>query len=182
MHRDVSANRTRRREEAVARHNKMTHVRSVNFTVGDFVFVAQQSGKHGKKLRVKWRGPRRVIRAVSDLVFEFEDLITKQCSLLHANRLKFYAGSKLNTQNVCWIPLNTAILTTMLWSTSSIYASMMILVYTSWKQNGVDLMTKNRLGNHSQICRKISLTCLLSSYVRFITGIWSTMRSLSLHN
>jgi len=56
IHRDVATRRTRKREEAVAMHNAKTHVRSVNFELGDYVLVARQASK-GHKLHVRWNGP-----------------------------------------------------------------------------------------------------------------------------
>jgi len=96
MHRDIAQRRSRRREEAISVHNAKTHIKPINFDVGDFVLVAKRSTCHGKKLRLKWTGPRRIIRVVSDFIFEVEDLITGSYALIHSNRLKFYADSQLN--------------------------------------------------------------------------------------
>ena len=52
MHKDVSERRTRHREQASARHNALTHVRAINFEVGDFVLVAKREHNDGHKLRV----------------------------------------------------------------------------------------------------------------------------------
>ena len=89
MHKEVADTRTRQREHAVQRHNARTHVREVNFDVGDFVLVAKREPNDGHKLRVTWRGPRRVTRAMSDLIYECEDLLSGETALFHANRLKF---------------------------------------------------------------------------------------------
>lgn len=96
LHRDVAQAKTRKRQEAVNQHNTKTHVHPANFELGDFVLVAQRVAKDGHKLRVKWRGPRRVTRCVSEYIFEVQDLITLTHTLVHANRLKFYADSQLN--------------------------------------------------------------------------------------
>ena len=96
MHKEVAEQRKRRREQATARHNAKTHVRAVNFDVGDFVLVATREHSDGHKLRVTWRGPRRVTRAVSDLIYECEDLLSGETALFHANRLKFFADDKLD--------------------------------------------------------------------------------------
>lgn len=96
IHKEVSARRTRRRNDAVKRHNERTHVKPVNFEIGDFVMVAKRDKKDGHKLRVVWSGPRRVTRAISELVYECEDLITGAHHNIHANRLKIYADSSLN--------------------------------------------------------------------------------------
>lgn len=96
MHRDVAQRKTKHRQAAIERHNKRTHVRATNFQVGDFVLVAKRSQKDGHKLRVTWTRPRRVTRAVSDLIFECQDLIANVHNLFHANKLKFYADSCLD--------------------------------------------------------------------------------------
>jgi Integrase core domain/Integrase zinc binding domain/Chromo (CHRromatin Organisation MOdifier) domain len=96
MHRQVSALRTRRRSDAVTRHNEKTHVQPANFIVGDYVLVAQRLQNEGHKLRVRWRGPRKVIRICSEYIYEVLDLLTTHQSVVHANRLKFYADSQLD--------------------------------------------------------------------------------------
>ena len=96
IHRETRLRRNNAREAAVKRHNDKTHVRPVNLEVGDYVVVAQKAGTKGHKLRVIWRGTQRITRAVSDLIFECEDLISNSFSLLHANRLKFYADAQLD--------------------------------------------------------------------------------------
>ena len=96
MHKSVAKSRSKVRENAVRRHNARTHVRPVNFEVGDFVLVARQDMADGHKLRVVWQGPRRVVRADSDQVYECEDLISGESNLFHINRLKFYADAQLD--------------------------------------------------------------------------------------
>ena len=96
MHRDIASRRNKKREAAVKRHNKLTHVQPCNFEVGDFVLVAKKNDHDGSKLRVTWKGPRRITRAVSELIYECEDLVTGKCGLIHANRLKPYSDSSLN--------------------------------------------------------------------------------------
>ena len=96
MHKEVAERRTRQREQQTQRHNAKTNVRAVNFDIGDFVLVAKREQNDGHKVRVTWRGPRRVTRAVSDLIFECEDLLSGESALFHANRLKFFADEKLD--------------------------------------------------------------------------------------
>ena len=96
IHRDISKRRNKKREAAIRRHNERTFVQPVNFEIGDFVLVAKKDVHEGSKLQVTWKGPWRIIRAVSDMVFECEDLISGKYSLFHANRLKPYADRSLN--------------------------------------------------------------------------------------
>ena len=71
-----------------------------NFTEGDFVLVAQDSYKAGEKLALRWRGPRRVIQARSEFVYQVEDLRNGALEDIHATRLKFYRDSSLNTEAI----------------------------------------------------------------------------------
>ena len=95
LHKDVSERRTKARDAQIKKHNLQTHVRSANFSVGDFVLVAKEKARSGPKLHVQWIGPRRVTRVHSPTVFEVQDLINESLALVHANRLKFYADSQL---------------------------------------------------------------------------------------
>lgn len=96
IHKDVSQSRSRKRQAAINFHNEKTHVQDINFEVGDYVLVAKRLSNADNKPRVKWRGPQRVARAVSALVFEVEDLLSHTPTFFHANRLTFYADSKLD--------------------------------------------------------------------------------------
>lgn len=44
------------------------------FTEGDFVLVALEEFFKGEKLALRWRGPRRVVKGVSDYVYTVEYL------------------------------------------------------------------------------------------------------------
>ena len=58
--------------------------------------VAKRVSNDGHKLRVRWKGPRRISRVVSEYVYEVEDLVDQTHAVVHANRLKFYADSHLD--------------------------------------------------------------------------------------
>ena len=96
MHKEVHERRTKKRLDAIKRHNAKTSVQEVNVDIGDFVLVVKIGKDDNHKLRVAWQGPHRVVRAVSELVFECEDLISGGRSLIHANRLKFFSDHSLN--------------------------------------------------------------------------------------
>eukprot|EP00171_Calliarthron_tuberculosum_P003434 IDg3434t1 len=96
IHRDVNKTRTRTREKAVQAHNAATHVHAAQFDIGDFVLVAKKEPHKGSKLLLKWVGPRRVTRALSEHTYEVQNILNEGLSIVHANRLKFYADSKLN--------------------------------------------------------------------------------------
>ncbi|OWZ03860.1 hypothetical protein PHMEG_00024343 [Phytophthora megakarya] len=59
---------------------------------------SQYRDRRANKLSVYWRGPRRVVRALSDYIFEVQDLsVPFQVSQHHASRLRFYAASGQDT-------------------------------------------------------------------------------------
>ena len=58
--------------------------------------MARRIDHDGRKLYLRWLGSQKVIRVVSDRVFECQDLLNDFVSLVHANRLKYYADSQLN--------------------------------------------------------------------------------------
>lgn len=89
----VEANRARYR--ATLHRGKLP-----TFTEGDYVLVARDEFFAGEKLALRWRGPRRIVKAISDYVFEVEDLRTGLSEEIHGCRLKFYHDPSLNTEAV----------------------------------------------------------------------------------
>ena len=77
------------RKQARDHHNNKVHIKTPNFTIGDFVLVGALQ-KSRQKLKVKWMGLRRITKALSGWVFEVENLITKKLEKVHVSRLKFY--------------------------------------------------------------------------------------------
>jgi len=71
-----------------------------NFSEGDFVLVAREEFFAGEKLSLRWRGPRRVVKCLSDYVYKIEDLRNGSCSDIHSSRLKFYTDKDLNTKAI----------------------------------------------------------------------------------
>jgi hypothetical protein len=80
----------------IQKHEDKTHVRSLNFQVGEYVLVAEQRKSGVSKLQVKWKGPRRVASVESDYVFVVENLLTKELKASHVTRLRLYKGKELN--------------------------------------------------------------------------------------
>ena len=68
-----------------------------NFEEGDFVLVARNNFHHGEKLCLRWRGPRRIIKAMNDWIYQIEDLRNGNIETAHASRLKFYSDSSLDS-------------------------------------------------------------------------------------
>ena len=96
MRKGASEKLTRKREEAVKSHNRMTGVQTVNFDIGDSVLVAKRTFKGVEELRVNWIGPRRVIRVASHSTFEIQNQLTNAKHVVHVSRLKLYSDSHLN--------------------------------------------------------------------------------------
>ncbi|KAJ8561935.1 hypothetical protein ON010_g7742 [Phytophthora cinnamomi] len=91
MHRDVAEIGDQRRMQARAR--RAARAKPPNFVVGDFVLVASVVAAPNK-LSIKWQGPKHVTKAVSDWIFEVEDLVEPHVtSTHHVSRLRFYAES-----------------------------------------------------------------------------------------
>lgn len=67
-----------------------------NFSEGDYVLVARDAFTAGEKLSLRWRGPRRVVKAINDYVFQIEDLRTGSLQDIHESRLKFYHDASLD--------------------------------------------------------------------------------------
>lgn len=67
-----------------------------NFTEGDFVLVARSDFQAGEKLCLRWRGPRQVIKAINDHVYQVEDLRKGQLDNIHASRLKMFRDSAID--------------------------------------------------------------------------------------
>jgi hypothetical protein len=69
----------------------------VNFEEGDYVLWASPI-THLPKLAHRWLGPFRVIGTVSDLVFQLENMVTKQKIVAHASRICLYAEKELGLE------------------------------------------------------------------------------------
>jgi hypothetical protein len=65
----------------------------VNFTLGDFVLVANPF--QTEKLAAKWTGPYRVVELINDLVFKVQHLLDQSTKVVHASRVAFYEDSSL---------------------------------------------------------------------------------------
>ena len=67
-----------------------------NFENGDYVLVARSDFHAGEKLCLRWRGPRRVKKALSNYVYQVEDLRNGQLDDVHASRLKLFRDSEID--------------------------------------------------------------------------------------
>ncbi|OQR97894.1 hypothetical protein THRCLA_06835 [Thraustotheca clavata] len=95
VHRDVIKLSKDRREKPREHREMKKKVKLAKSALGDFVLVAKVV-KFPNKLALNWRGPARVVRAVSDYLMEVEQLVEPyDVSLHHASRLKMYAEGGL---------------------------------------------------------------------------------------
>jgi len=87
-----SVRKQRERQRKAASHGALP-----NFTEGDFVLFAREDFFKGEKLALRWRGPRRIVKALHSFVYQVEDLRNGMTKDVHASRLKFYHDASLNT-------------------------------------------------------------------------------------
>lgn len=94
MHRDCAKSTDLRRRQSVENHNQHTGARPVNFGVGECVLRREK--KCGKKLRLTWTGPYRVIKCNSEYLFEIEVLVSHELSTSHGRRLEYFCNSNFD--------------------------------------------------------------------------------------
>lgn len=92
MHKDVAQRVARNRKKHIDEHNRKTNLILPDFKLGDFVLV-RKAGKVGHKMSFRWVGPRRVVRALGELVYEVEDLLKGERTTVHAARLLPYRAA-----------------------------------------------------------------------------------------
>ncbi|TYZ63512.1 hypothetical protein PybrP1_002319 [[Pythium] brassicae (nom. inval.)] len=94
MHKTVAETAERRSDQARKRQEAQRGVQMATFREGDFV-VAAQVLPRANKLAVMWRGPKRIVHALSDFVFEVQDLVPPGVVTVHrASRLRFHRDSQ----------------------------------------------------------------------------------------
>ena len=89
----LSANRARGRKSA-------SRGGLANFSEGEFVLVAREEFNAGEKLALRWCGPCRITKAISEYVYQVEDHRNGALEDVHASRLLFYSDSQLDTEAV----------------------------------------------------------------------------------
>ncbi len=62
-----------------------------NFEKGDFVLVAIPKTTKDHKLLARWRGPYRIVEAISRWEFNVQHLVTKEITTVHIRRMRYYA-------------------------------------------------------------------------------------------
>ena len=71
--------------------------KAAQFEQEDFVLVAREEFHKNEKLCLRWRGPRRVNKIVSDWIVNVENLGNGACQDVHTTRLRFYSDSRIGT-------------------------------------------------------------------------------------
>ena len=96
LHREVAQAAGSKRRNERNRRNGQKGVRQQYLEVGDYVLVGWVHQALAAKLQVSWLGPRRIIHAHSDWLFDVEDLRNGAKSQHHISRLKLYPAKDAN--------------------------------------------------------------------------------------
>lgn len=78
-----------------------------NYTEDDFVLVAPEEFNVGEKLCLRWRGSRRIVKAIKDYVYQVEGLRNDGIDDIHISRLKFYHDSSPDKEVIMRHVLNS---------------------------------------------------------------------------
>ena len=95
MHWQISEKVSAERKRRVKSHNAKTGVRECYFHEEDFVLREVLQSAKKNKLSLRWRGPFRVRRVLSNFLFELEDLRSGERTTVHGSRVKFFRNSDL---------------------------------------------------------------------------------------
>ena len=90
MHREVTESVSKARRMRVKAHNRRTDVRACKFDIVDYLLWGTSQRGRIPKLTLKWKGPYRVMQALSDFLFLIRDLRKNTTQTVHGTRLKFY--------------------------------------------------------------------------------------------
>lgn len=69
-------------------------------TYGDFMLVTKHEFSASDELPLRWRGPRKVIKAINVYIQKVEDLRNDDMDYMHLIRLKFYSNLYLDTETL----------------------------------------------------------------------------------
>ena len=73
---------------------------AASFTVVDYVLVAREEFFKGEKLCLRWRGPRRVVKALNEFVYQVEDMRNGTVTEVYSTRLKHYSDESLDKKAI----------------------------------------------------------------------------------
>lgn len=99
-------------QDALERNREHSRTRAsrgqlANFSKGDFVLVAREEFFGCGKIALRWRGPRRIVQALSDYVYQVEDLRNVSVDENDASGLKFYHDASLGTEAIMFHVLSS---------------------------------------------------------------------------
>lgn len=97
MYKEVCNNNNQRRSRAQQVHNDRTNVLPISIEIGDYVMIHTHA-KRNHKLKSLWRGPMKVVDSKSSLSFAVEDITTRQCVTVHAQRMVSYPATRIGEQ------------------------------------------------------------------------------------
>jgi hypothetical protein len=89
IHKAVLDATTTNRASARSHRNSIPKGSPAHFSVGEYVLAEKREFPFGENLTGRWRGPRRIIKTISDLLLFFvEDLRDGSSQEVHATRIK----------------------------------------------------------------------------------------------
>jgi Chromo (CHRromatin Organisation MOdifier) domain len=106
IHKEVDSEKEKTRR---TKHRRPTqpNVSLPNFHLGDYVLWSQADQKYKDKLQVRWKGPFRITKILSDYVYIIQHLITNETREVHCTRLRFYHDASLEITEEIQSHINT---------------------------------------------------------------------------
>lgn len=95
MHKDVRSRADAARRSRRKSHDRRKGVNACNFDIGDFVLRGAVRKGTGRKMAIHWNGTHRVMRILSDHLYELENLISGKRETVHGSRIQFFRNSEL---------------------------------------------------------------------------------------
>lgn len=99
MHKEVCNNNNQRRSRAQQIHNARTSVLPISIGIGVYVVICAHA-KRNLKLQSLWRGLIKVIDFKPSFMFTVEDITTRQCFTVCAQRIIPYHATRLCEQTL----------------------------------------------------------------------------------
>lgn len=94
IHKAIPAQKEKRHQRNKKSQGK---IKFQYFDVGEYVLWSNVDTITDKeKLMVTWKGPYRIVKTVSDWVYEIEHIVTKKTREVHVTRMKYYIDKDLD--------------------------------------------------------------------------------------
>lgn len=78
--------------------NATSRGKVLDFAKSDFALVAHNDFSAGGKLSLRWRGPRLIVKGLSDYIYQMENLHYFLTKAIHGSRIKFYHEFSLDKE------------------------------------------------------------------------------------